>query len=259
MSRVQGPVSAADAARAVRMWFGGGERRPLTGASLLDQFQRPPRSSRLQPVVQRCPAVPDPMSPEAIRNLLRTLPNRGPTPVSKTDIEGGVRRYGRQARVAAQHVERLFPRLRGLLRGVDPANLALAVAYKESTFSHTQVNDDSGAIGLMQVMPPTGGNVLRMRRLWPDYSDAQFRELSRDTKASLLRSDVALRVGLYVLAERVEARRGNLTLALADYNAGLVAVNNAGGVPQNGETPDYVRLVPQYQLRVAEAARRIIG
>ncbi|HSI06835.1 MAG TPA: lytic transglycosylase domain-containing protein, partial [Myxococcota bacterium] len=107
--------------------------------------------------------------------------------------------------------------------------------------------------------PTTGDGLLADRRLWPDLTDAQFRELSRDVTASLYRPEVALRVGLAVLAERIEARRGNLTLALADYNAGLVAVNRAGGVPRIQETQDYVRLVPQYRRQVAEAAGRIIG
>ena len=259
MSRVQAPPTPAEVRAAIRTLIGGGDSRPRVSTSLTDLFLRPRRGARLQPPPQRCLAVRDPMSPEAIRNLIRTLPGGARVAVSKTNIEGGVRRYAHQARIAAQYVERLYPRMRGLLRGIDPAHLALAVAYKESTFSPTQVNENSGAVGLLQVMPDTGDGLLADRRLWPDLSDAQFRALSNDVPASLLRPEVSLRVGLAVLAERIEARRGNLTLALADYNAGLVAVNKAGGVPNIKETRDYVRLVPQYREQVAEAERRIIG
>jgi len=38
----------------------------------------------------------------------------------------------------------------------------------------------------------------------------------------------------------------NVTAALAAYNAGPTAVNAAGGVPNNGETPDYVRKINDY-------------
>lgn len=247
-----------DVRAAVRTWFGGGEpmRFPIR-SPLLDLLERAPRRGVRQPPPQRCPVVRDPMSPQAIRNLMRQLPGR-PAPVGKTDIPGGVRRYGHMARVAAQHVERLHPRMRPLLGSIDPANLALAVAFKEST---NDPNEESGAgaVGLMQVMPATAMPLLRSRALFPDLSASDFASLERDPDAALRRPEISLRVGLAVLAERIEARRGNLTLALADYNAGLVAVNRAGGVPNIRETQEYVRKVPAYQLQVAEAARRIIG
>ncbi len=260
MSHVRRPNPSISRA-AISTLFGGPAPTStlLRRSTLLDQVQRPRKTLRLQPPVQRCPVVRDPMSPQAIRNLMRTLPGRNPAHESKTDIAGGVRRYGHAARTAAQHVERLYPRMRRLLNGIEPANLALAVAFKESTFSRTQINEGSGATGLMQVLPATARPLLANRALWPDLSQAQFAELSQDPNAALLRPEVALRVGLAVLAERIEARRGNLSLALADYNAGLVAVNRARGVPAIKETQDYVRLVPQYQVQVAEASRRIIG
>jgi soluble lytic murein transglycosylase-like protein len=47
-----------------------------------------------------------------------------------------------------------------------------------------------------------------------------------------------------------------VTLALAAYNAGPGAVKRAGGVPQNGETPPYIRhVLATYSELVAKGYR----
>ena len=52
--------------------------------------------------------------------------------------------------------------------------------------------------------------------------------------------------GARYLRQMIMEFSGSLSLALAAYNAGPGAVRRAGGVPRNGETPQYVTRVLQY-------------
>ena len=102
--------------------------------------------------------------------------------------------------------------------GIDP-ELVAAVAWAESGFQ-PGARSPAGATGLMQLMPGTA------RGLGVDPSDPVQN----------------LDGGSRYLAQMLE-RFGSVELALAAYNAGPTAVSRAGGVPQNGETPTYVRRV----------------
>lgn len=227
--------------------------RPST--PVLDSILRAASRRRGVPAPQRCvPQQPNPLAVSSLRALaLRPV---APT-IGKTDVSGGVRRYGQLARDAATHVERWNPGFRRLLGRVSPENLGLAMAYKESTFDPTQVNSGSGAIGLMQILPATAAPFLQSRTLFPELSEDEFAALAGDPEAALLRPDIAMRVGLAYMSELLERHDGNLRLALASYNAGPGNVKKHGGVPPWKETRDYVRLVPQYASRVAEARRDI--
>lgn len=105
-------------------------------------------------------------------------------------------------------------------QGLDPS-LIKAVALTESGFNPRAVSP-KGARGLMQLMPATARQY--------GVSDPHDPYQSLRAGASHLRS---------LLVEF----KGDLSLALAAYNAGSGAVRRYGGVPRYRETQDYVRKV----------------
>jgi soluble lytic murein transglycosylase-like protein len=114
--------------------------------------------------------------------------------------------------------------------GLDPA-LVLAVVGVESGFRPAAVSP-KGAQGLMQLMPRTAAALGVSDPLDPEQNlDAGVRHLE-----SLLK--------LY---------NGDLTRALAAYNAGSGAVEKHGGVPPYRETRAYVkRVLERYRAKAKE-------
>jgi len=104
--------------------------------------------------------------------------------------------------------------------GLDP-DLIKAVAMVESGFDPSAVSP-KGAMGLMQLMPATAAQYNVQDPLDPYES---------------------LRAGSRHLRVLLDGFDGNVTLALAAYNAGAGAVRRHGGVPDYRETRDYVRKV----------------
>jgi len=107
--------------------------------------------------------------------------------------------------------------------GLDPALLA-GLVRQESNFDPT-AGSPAGARGLTQLMPATA--------------------------ASLGVTDVtdpaqALDGGAKYLAQQLKAFGGDVTKALAAYNAGPGAVQRYGGVPPYAETQDYVKKVQAF-------------
>lgn len=104
--------------------------------------------------------------------------------------------------------------------GVDGLLLA-AIVEVESSFN-PQVVSHRGAVGLMQVMPGTAGTDSRTRLLEPEYN---------------------LSTGARYLRRLLDRYDGDLTLALAAYNAGPGNVRRYGGLPPFRETRHYVEKV----------------
>jgi len=104
--------------------------------------------------------------------------------------------------------------------GLSP-DLIKAVAMVESGFDPRAVSP-KGAKGLMQLMPAT--------------AEAYGVEDPFDPNASL-------DAGARLLRDLLDQFGGDLSLALAGYNAGAGAVRRWGGVPDYRETRDYVRKV----------------
>ncbi len=104
--------------------------------------------------------------------------------------------------------------------GMDP-DLIAAVVAAESAFNPLAVSP-VGARGLMQLMPETA-------RLYgvKDVHDPRQN----------------LEGGVAYLKDLLARYRGNMTLALAAYNAGPGAVQRASGVPEYRETQDYIRKI----------------
>jgi soluble lytic murein transglycosylase-like protein len=107
-------------------------------------------------------------------------------------------------------------------QGVDPA-LALAQAQAESNFNPNAVSS-AGAIGVFQLMPATAAG------------------LGVDPH------DVAQNIqgGVSYLAQMLQKFGGDVTLALAAYNAGPGNVQKYGGVPPFPETQSYISRILSY-------------
>ena len=137
------------------------------------------------------------------------------------------RSASRKARLApnqARHLK-LRPLIKPLvtaaeLRHALPYGLLDALIVVESGYRPLAISR-AGAAGLAQLMPATARNLGVANRF--DIAS------SIDGGARYLRAQL----------DRFES----VALALAAYNAGPGAVSRARGIPQNGETPDYVSKV----------------
>ena len=117
--------------------------------------------------------------------------------------------------------------------GIDSA-LIRAVIRAESNFNHRAVSR-KGAQGLMQLMPATIGRLSVGDAFDPHEN---------------------IGAGVRYLRQLLDQFEGDLTLALAAYNAGENAVLRYRGVPPYPETRDYVRKVlSQYQRTRGEPSR----
>lgn len=117
--------------------------------------------------------------------------------------------------------------------GLAP-DLLLAVIRRESGFDPCAVSS-KGAMGLMQLMPETAGEL-------GVYDPFDPRE--------------NIGGGARYLRRLLNLNAGNLGLALASYNAGPGAVRQAGGIPNFPETVSYVGAILR-QLGLKPAAAKI--
>jgi soluble lytic murein transglycosylase-like protein len=117
--------------------------------------------------------------------------------------------------------------------GVDPS-LVKAVALVESGFN-PKARSAKGAQGLMQLMPATA----------KQYGVSNIHDPYQNLNA-----------GAKHLRELLDQYQGDVTLALAAYNAGSGAVSRYGGGPAYRETQDYVKKV---QTKMGRAPRKHEG
>ena len=103
-------------------------------------------------------------------------------------------------------------------------DLLKAVAKAESGFNPNAVSK-AGAIGVMQLMPATARSL--------GVADPY------DARQNIMG-------GAKYLKENLDRFNGDVSLALAAYNAGPNAVQKYGGVPPYSETQNYVKVVTTY-------------
>jgi soluble lytic murein transglycosylase-like protein len=108
--------------------------------------------------------------------------------------------------------------------GVD-RSLVKAVIHAESGYNPNAVST-KGAQGLMQLMPKTAQSLKVCNTFDPKDN---------------------IRGGIKYLRFLLDTFRGDVTLALAAYNAGLARVSQYGGVPPYTETRNYISKVLSYQ------------
>jgi soluble lytic murein transglycosylase-like protein len=104
--------------------------------------------------------------------------------------------------------------------GLDE-NLIARVIAMESNFNPRAASRRQ-ALGLMQLLPQTAAH----------YSVADIFDPAQNIEA-----------GAHYLKDLLTRYRGNLTLALAAYNAGPEMVERYGGIPPFPETQNYVRQI----------------
>jgi soluble lytic murein transglycosylase-like protein len=106
--------------------------------------------------------------------------------------------------------------------GVDPS-LVHAIVKVESDFNPFAISR-KGAMGLMQLMPQTA-SVMQVRDSFSPHENIEG--------------------GVKYLRYLLDRYEGNLSLALAAYNAGETSVKKWGTIPPFKETQDYVKKVLQ--------------
>jgi len=173
------------------------------------------RVSELQGLI-RPPVAPPTAAPGAFAAQLSSAqaatgagPALATAPVAGAG--GGSTQYDAQIQAAAQR------------HGLDPA-LLKGLIRQESNFN-PNAGSPAGAQGLTQLMPGTAAALGVTNAKDP----AQ-----------------AIEGGAKYLAQQLKAFGGDVTKALAAYNAGPGAVQRHGGVPPYAETQDYVRKVQAF-------------
>lgn len=137
-----------------------------------------------------------------------------------------------------QRQQAVWPLARQAARkyGLEPA-LVMAVIQTESRFL-PQARSQRGAQGLMQINPVTARHLKLTRPLDPQAN---------------------LDAGVGYLARLCREHGGDLSLALAAYNAGPARVAQAGGMPDIPETREYVKEVlanlDHFRARYSSVAR----
>lgn len=130
--------------------------------------------------------------------------------------------------------------------GLDPILLA-ALIRQESAFE-ADIRSGAGAVGLMQVMPPTG------RQLAMTYGPEDFQENSLTTP------EVNLHLGAAFFVDMDRRYGGDLPLVLSAYNAGPTRATRWRRYPEASDPERFVERIPFEETRgYVKNVRRNLG
>jgi soluble lytic murein transglycosylase len=130
--------------------------------------------------------------------------------------------------------------------GIDPIMMA-ALIRQESAFK-ADVVSRAGAVGLMQVMPPTGAQLARAHGPRP-FSDA-----------SLTRPEVNLHLGAAFFRDMTRRYDGDLGLVLSAYNAGPTRATRWREFPEASDPHRFAERIPIEETRgYVKSVRRNLG
>jgi soluble lytic murein transglycosylase len=130
--------------------------------------------------------------------------------------------------------------------GVDPLMLA-AIIRQESAFK-SDIVSRAGAIGLMQVMPPTGAQLARA------HGPRPFHE------GTLARPEVNLHLGAAFFVEMSARYDNDLPLVLSAYNAGPTRANRWRNYPEAADPLRFTERIPFDETRgYVKSVRRNLG
>ena len=130
--------------------------------------------------------------------------------------------------------------------GVDPIILA-AIIRQESAFK-ADIVSHAGAIGLMQVMPPTGAQLARV------HGPSDFQE------AHLASPEVSLHLGAAYFVEMSARYDGVLPLILSAYNAGPTRATRWKQYPEISDLLRFTERIPFVETRgYVKNVRRNLG
>ena len=130
--------------------------------------------------------------------------------------------------------------------GVDPIILA-AIIRQESAFK-ADIGSHAGAIGLMQVMPPTGAQLARV------HGPSDFQE------AHLASPEVSLHLGAAYFVEMSARYDGVLPLILSAYNAGPTRATRWKQYPEISDLLRFTERIPFVETRgYVKNVRRNLG
>lgn len=119
---------------------------------------------------------------------------------------------------------------------VNPELLA-AIMHQESG-GNPGAKSGKGAMGLMQLMPETASTYGVRNPYNPEQN---------------------MDAGAHYFSDLLKRYNYNVPLALSAYNAGPGAVDRAGGVPQNSETPNYVSRILRNFIDLSSASQAAGG
>ena len=129
---------------------------------------------------------------------------------------------------------------------LDPIAMA-AIIRQESAFK-ADIVSRAGAIGLMQVMPPTGAELARAHG--PDGF----------LPANLIAPEVNLHLGAAFLVEMSARYEGNLPLVLSAYNAGPTRASRWRRYPEASDPLRFTERIPIVETRgYVKNVRRNLG
>ncbi len=189
-------------------------------------------------------------SAQVTLGLAEALIERGRT-IEGINLGWGLRGDGypwdaRLARVVYPFPAREMVEREARERGVDPMMMA-ALIRQESAFDEDIVSH-AGAIGLMQVMPPTGRELARV------HGPEGFQPESLET------GEVNLHLGTAYFVEMSARYDGDLPLILSAYNAGPTRATRWRRYPEAGDWLRFTERIPFEETRgYVKNVRRNLG